>query len=220
MNFTETIPVLIPRELPRRVAHRAMAVPPFRQPAIDVIFIGINYSTFINRPPQQGPDRRLFDVRQHPDDDLTGALDHPEDRRLLLRQRPTATLPLQPTTTPLAPLCLDRLGMALMSRRDIDFVALHRKRPPNSFVQCATGCGPASHGVGRDLCHGRGSAFVGIRGGPRSRTCHPSREGPLPPVRSVSRHQGSTARTVGYPPGPCPRPPRSARSTTSAISED
>src|SRR5208337_4289854 len=30
---------------------------------------------------------------------------------------------------------------------------------------------------------------------------------------------GSTARTVGYSPGPCPRTPRSARSTTSAISE-
>jgi hypothetical protein len=29
------------------------------------------------------------------------------------------------------------------------------KRPPNPFVQCATGCGPAFHEVGPDLCHGR-----------------------------------------------------------------
>src|SRR5512135_1309970 len=103
MNFTETIPVLIPRELPRRMAHRAMAVPPFRQLAVDIIFIGIDHSPFINRPSQQGRDRRLFDVRQHPDHDLTGAWDHPEDRWLLLRQRPTATLPLQPAAPPRAP---------------------------------------------------------------------------------------------------------------------
>jgi hypothetical protein len=29
------------------------------------------------------------------------------------------------------------------------------KQPPNSFVQCATGCGPAFPVVGPDLCHGR-----------------------------------------------------------------
>src|SRR3954470_16092216 len=57
-------------------------------------------------------------------------------------------------------------------------------------------------------------------GVPRSRKCHPSREGPVPPVRSFSPPQGSTARTVGYLPGPCRRPPRIARGTTSAISED
>src|SRR5208337_2645803 len=37
---------------------------------------------------------------------------------------------------------------------------------------------------------------------------------------SFALRSGSTARTVGYSPGPCPRTPRSARSTTSAISED
>jgi hypothetical protein len=48
-------------------------------------------------------------------------------------------------------------------------------------------------------------------GGCRSRKCHPPQDGQAPPVRSVSRHQGSTAGTVGYPPEPCPLPPRSAR---------
>ena len=33
--------------------------------------------------------------------------------------------------------------------------AFYGKRPPNPFVQCATGYGPAFHGVGLDLCHGR-----------------------------------------------------------------
>ena len=61
------------------------------------------------------------------------------------------------------------------------------------------------------------SLGAGVR---RSRKCHRSREGPVPPVHSFSQHQGSMARTVGCPPEPGHRPPRSARSTTSAISED
>jgi hypothetical protein len=44
------------------------------------------------------------------------------------------------------------------SRNDqhkLNFAAIWGKRPPNPFVQCAAGCGPAFHVVGMDLCHGR-----------------------------------------------------------------
>src|SRR5437764_5305786 len=49
-----------------------------------------------DRLTDQRADRRLLDVGQHANDDLAAPLDHPEDRRLLLRQRPPARGPLQP----------------------------------------------------------------------------------------------------------------------------
>src|SRR5271157_3413532 len=63
-------------------------------------------------------------------------------------------------------------------------------------------------------------AEFGCRDAGRSMKCHPL-EGVLRSLTpSFALRSGSTARTVGYSPGPCPRTPRSARSTTSAISED
>src|SRR5262249_48647797 len=112
MNLAEAIPVLIPRELPRRMAHRAMAVAPSRQPAIDLIFIRIYCCALGDRPPDQGSDRHLLDVRQHPDDDVARALDHPQDRRLLLckprspftrRRRPRRPCALTASGWPLCP---------------------------------------------------------------------------------------------------------------------
>jgi hypothetical protein len=40
-------------------------------------------------------DRPLFDIRQHLDDDLAAALDHPQDRGLLFFQRATSAFALQ-----------------------------------------------------------------------------------------------------------------------------
>src|SRR6266576_6192457 len=102
MNLTEAIPVLIACELACRMAHRAVGIAPFGQPAIDVIFIGVDDRTLGDRPSDQRADRRLLDILQHSDNNLTGALDHAEDRRLLLGQRPAAPLPLQPTAASLA----------------------------------------------------------------------------------------------------------------------
>jgi len=63
-------------------------------------------------------------------------------------------------------------------------------------------------------------AEFGCRDAGRSMKCHPL-EGVLRSLTpSFALRSGSTARTVGYSPGPCPRTPRSAGSTTSAISED
>ena len=54
----------------------------------------------------------------------------------------------------------------------------------------------------------------------RSMKCHPVEGGRPSPTPSFSLRSGSTARTVGCSPVPCPQPPRRARSTTSAISGD
>src|SRR3954462_8370058 len=95
MHLAEPIPVVVPGVPARRMAARLVIVAPLDQPAVDVIFIGIDQSPLGDRPLDQRPDRHLLDVLQHPDDDLAAPLQHPEDRRLFLCQCPTASLPLQ-----------------------------------------------------------------------------------------------------------------------------
>src|SRR3954453_18630377 len=100
MHLTEPIPVVIPGVLPRRMTDRLVPVAPFLQPAVDVVLVGVNRTPLGDRPLDQGADRHLLDVLQHPDHDLAAALQHAEDRRLLLGQRAPATLPLQPSPAP------------------------------------------------------------------------------------------------------------------------
>src|SRR5262249_39022170 len=94
-HLTEPVPVVIPGVLPRRVADRLVAVAPLDQPAVDVVLIGVDRTPFGDRPLDQRADGRLLNVLQHPDHDRAAALQHPEDRRLLLGQGPPASPPLQ-----------------------------------------------------------------------------------------------------------------------------
>ena len=98
MHLAEPVAVVVPGRLPRRMADRLVIVAPLDQPAVDVIFIGLYQSPLGYRPLDQRPDRRLVDVGQHPNHDLATSLDHPEDRRLLLGERPPDPLPLQPSS--------------------------------------------------------------------------------------------------------------------------
>src|SRR5450432_3711971 len=97
MDLAESITVLVAGELPGRMTDRSMAVPPLGQSSIDVIFIGVHNSTYGDRGANQGSDRDLFHVLQHPNHHRPGALNHSKDRRLFLRQRPTPALPPQPS---------------------------------------------------------------------------------------------------------------------------
>ena len=100
MDLTESIAVVIPGVLARRMADRLVVVAPLIQTAVDVVLIGENDAPLGYHPLDQGTDRRLFDVLQHPDHDLAGPLEYPEDRRLLLGQRPPATFPFQASSPP------------------------------------------------------------------------------------------------------------------------
>ncbi len=97
MHLAEPVPVVVPGGLARRMADRLVAVAPLRQPSVDVRFIGVDQSALGDRSLDQGTDRHLLDVLQHPDHDRATTLDHPEDRRLLLGRCPPTTLPLQPS---------------------------------------------------------------------------------------------------------------------------
>ena len=55
----------------------------------------IDHAPLADRRSDQGPDRDLLDVGQHPDHDLAGPLDHAENRRLLLGQSAPASVSFQ-----------------------------------------------------------------------------------------------------------------------------
>jgi len=63
------------------------------------MFIRVNHTAFSTRLLEQRTDRDLLYVLQHPDHDLAGAWEHPEDGRLLLGQRSATTLAFQPTAS-------------------------------------------------------------------------------------------------------------------------
>src|SRR4051812_3792916 len=92
------------------MADRQVLVAPLRQPGIDVVLVGVDGGPRSDRPPEERADRRLLDVGQHADDDLAAPLDHPEDRRLLLGQRPPARGPLQAPPAAGAPFFLTAPG--------------------------------------------------------------------------------------------------------------
>src|SRR5512142_3343032 len=113
MHLAETVAVVVPGELPGRMADGGVHVAPFGQPGIDVVLVGVDRRPRSDRPLDQWADRPLLDVRQHPDGDLAATLDHPEDRRLLLGQRPPARCPLQPSAAAGSPFFLTVAGWPL-----------------------------------------------------------------------------------------------------------
>src|SRR4051812_22828199 len=98
MHLAEPVAVVIAGELPGRMADGVVRVAPFAQPGVDVVLVGVDHRPLGDRFPDRGADGPLPDVGQHANDDLAASLDHPEDRRLLLLQRPPARCPLQPSS--------------------------------------------------------------------------------------------------------------------------
>jgi len=100
-----------------------MQVIPLRQPAVDVIIIGVNHAPRMDRGSDDRVDGRLLDVLQHADDDLPSPLNHPQDRWLLLLQGPSAPLAFEASPPTESLFLLNRFGMSLMSGDDVDLVA-------------------------------------------------------------------------------------------------
>ena len=91
---------------------RCGGVAPFGQPIVNVIFIGVDNSSFGNRLFDQRGDRLLLHVWEHRDDNLAATLHHAEDRRFLLLQRSSAVFTLQPAC-PSRPFFLTSSGLPL-----------------------------------------------------------------------------------------------------------
>ena len=123
VNLAKPIAVLVPGEFAGCMADRVMQVTPLRQPAVDVIFIGVNHAPRTDRGSDDRVDGRLLDVLQHADDDLPSPLNHPQDRWLLLLQGPSAPLAFEASPPTESLFLLNRFGMSLMSGDDVDLVA-------------------------------------------------------------------------------------------------
>src|SRR5262249_3262769 len=125
VNLTKSIAVIVSGELTRRMADGSMGIAPSRQPAVDVILIGIHDAPWADRGPDDRIDGRLLDVLQHANPDPPGPLNHPQDRRLLLLQGPPAPLPLEASPPAESLLLPNRFGMPLMPSHDVHLVAFH-----------------------------------------------------------------------------------------------
>ncbi len=97
MDLAETIAILIPGELPGGMTDRSMTVAPCGTIGNRChIHPCTQHRPGSDRGANQRGDRDLLHVLQHPDHHRPAALDHAEDRGLLLGQRPPPPLPLQP----------------------------------------------------------------------------------------------------------------------------
>lgn len=98
MNLMETVAVLIVSVFPSAVTDRPMIKSPVGQAAVNIILIGIDSGLRGDELLDQGLDRGLLDVLQHPDHHRPTPLDHPEDRGFFIRQgaAPARTLQASP----------------------------------------------------------------------------------------------------------------------------
>lgn len=102
MNLMEAVPVLISGVFPLAMTHGVVVKSLFCQPMVDTVFIGMNPGAGGNGPLDQGTNRGLLDVLQHPVHHRPAPLDHPEDRQLFIRQDPTPARALQAPPPPAA----------------------------------------------------------------------------------------------------------------------
>src|SRR4029453_5258824 len=113
VDFAEAIAVIIPRVLATGVADGLVSVAPVLQPRVDVVLVGVDKGVLGDRGLNDGPDRPLLDVGQHPHDHVAPPLQQTPDRRLLLFQRAPAGRPSPPGASPATPLLATAVGLPL-----------------------------------------------------------------------------------------------------------
>jgi len=87
MHLVETVAVFVAGVLPRAVADALVIVAPLGQAEVDVVLVGQHLGARRDGRQDQRFNRGLADIVQHVDDHLAAALDHTEDRWLLLLKR-------------------------------------------------------------------------------------------------------------------------------------
>lgn len=128
-NLVETIAVFIARVFAPAMTDRMMIKSPILQRVIDGVFIGMDPRSGRNEGLDEGANRGLLDIFDHPDHDGATALDHAENRRLFRRQGPPTPRALQPAAPSAPSGSAHGFWIALMARHDVDLVAFHLARP-------------------------------------------------------------------------------------------
>lgn len=97
MDLMETVTVLVTGAFSPAVTHALPHVPPLRQGRINPLLIRIDHRAGFDRGLDERSDGWLLHVLQQDDPDRAAALEHPEDRRLFLRERAPTGCTLEPS---------------------------------------------------------------------------------------------------------------------------
>jgi hypothetical protein len=100
MHFMKAITIFITRIFTRRMIDGLALIAPLFEAGVNVVLIGVQQTTGLNGLRQDRLDGDLLDVRQHPNHDVTRALQQTQDRWFLIRQggAPTFTFQAAPPT--------------------------------------------------------------------------------------------------------------------------
>src|ERR1051325_4112680 len=96
MDFAEAIAVIIASIFTAPMTDGIVLISPTRQSSIDIILVREDPGSSPDNLGDDRPDRRLLDIRQHLQDDLSIPLDQTENRRFLLFQRSPAARSFEP----------------------------------------------------------------------------------------------------------------------------
>src|SRR3954470_4174681 len=96
----EAIAVLVARIFAAAVTDGLVLIAPHRQTSVDAVLVGVDHRAADDQGFNDRLDRFLLYIGQHPENDLTIALDQAQDRRLFLLERATAARSLQPSAPP------------------------------------------------------------------------------------------------------------------------
>src|SRR3954471_14673017 len=153
VDLAEAIAVLIPGVFASTMTDGLVAVAETRKPDVDAILVSIGDRAFGDGLLDDRMDGRLLDIGQHSDHHLAAALDHAEDRRLLLLQGAAPAAALQSVAPAFASLGPHRLGIALVPGDNVELVELN--------VAAQDHLGRLRHdAVAQHLGHGLGVALA------------------------------------------------------------
>jgi len=95
VDFAEAVTIFVTSILTPAVVNRLVAEAPLKQPAVDCILVCVDQAARGHAGQDQRLDRRLLNVGQQVEDHGAAALNHAEDRWLLLLQSAAARLAFQ-----------------------------------------------------------------------------------------------------------------------------
>src|SRR3954471_3271639 len=124
VDLAEAVAVLVAGVFASTMTDCLVAVTETREPGVDAILVGKDARTFSDSLLDDRMDGRLLDIGQHPDHHLAAALDHAEDRWLLLLQGAAPAAALQSVAPAFTSLGPHRLGIALVSGDNVELVEL------------------------------------------------------------------------------------------------
>src|SRR3954453_9220311 len=124
VDLAEPIAILVPGVFASTMTDGLVAVAETRKPGVDAILVSIDVRAFGDGLLDDRMEGRLLDIGQHPDHHLAAALDHAEDRWLLLLQGAATAAALQSVAPAFTSLGPHRLGIALVSGDNVELVEL------------------------------------------------------------------------------------------------